>query len=355
MAQYIDGLAQALGTLSDLHLFVPSHYEGSPGPFVLHRFQTGASHRAALRWMLNPWAGWQVWQRLLGVQPDVIHLINGDGLPWSVLWAAWAHRQGVAYGVTLHDPEAHPGSAFDAVQGCLGRLILPHVRWAHIHSARFGETIARRGVAPERIFVIPHGSLAPRFVQHARPGVARDDLALFFGRLVGYKGLDVLVEAGHLLDGSPRVALAGPGRLPRHLRQAIAASPATFELHDRYLTDPEVARLFQRAAVCVMPYRHATQSSVPLIAAAFGVPVVASAVGGLIEDVRRVNGLLVRPNDAAALAFAIRSALGRTPHYPRELEFDTLARAFLSNWANWARWSATAPDAAVSQMPSNRR
>jgi len=79
----------------------------------------------------------------------------------------------------------------------------------------------------------------------------------------------------------------------------------------------------------VLPYRQVTQSSVPLIAAAFGVPVVASALGGFIDDVPRVNGLLVPPCDSRALAQGIAKAMGLVPSYPRELEFDELSHRFV--------------------------
>ena len=105
----------------------------------------------------------------------------------------------------------------------------------------------------------------------------------------------------------------GPGACPPKLESCFREHPDLFELHNRYLDDEEVAALFQRAAVCVLPYRQATQSSVPLISAAFGVPVVATAVGAFLDDVPRVNGILVRPDDAAALAQGIQDALGRYP------------------------------------------
>jgi glycosyltransferase involved in cell wall biosynthesis len=123
--------------------------------------------------------------------------------------------------------------------------------------------------------------------------------------------------------------IAGPGRLPPQLEASFREHPDFFELHNRYLDDDEVATLFQRAGVCVLPYKQATQSSVPLISAAFGVPVVATAVGAFLDDVPRVGGVLVRPNDPAALAQGIQEALGRVPRYPRELEFDMLVDDFI--------------------------
>jgi glycosyltransferase involved in cell wall biosynthesis len=55
------------------------------------------------------------------------------------------------------------------------------------------------------------------------------------------------------------------------------------QLIDRYLSNSDAAALFRSASVVVCPYRDATQSGVVLSAFAFGVPVIASAVGGLPE------------------------------------------------------------------------
>jgi glycosyltransferase involved in cell wall biosynthesis len=81
------------------------------------------------------------------------------------------------------------------------------------------------------------------------------------------------------------------------------------ELHNRYLSDAEVAALLQRASVVALPYRHATQSSIPAIAASFGCPVVASALGHFVEEVPQLGGILVPPMDPAALAAALRKVL----------------------------------------------
>ena len=131
--------------------------------------------------------------------------------------------------------------------------------------------------------MIPHGSFADRFLRHAKPGVQREeDLVLFFGRLEAYKGIDILVKAILALEGRRRALIAGPGQVPRILRRAMREHPSWFEVHNRYVPDEEAALFFQRASVLVLPYLQATQSSLPLIGAAFGLAVVASAVGAFV-------------------------------------------------------------------------
>lgn len=332
MGQYVEALSQSLSLQAEVHLYVPEHYDRSTQNVCLHRFRTGASRARAMLRMLDPVPAFSVWRDVCRVQPDVVHLLNGEGSPWSLVWAHQARRAGTQFGVTVHDPEPHPFDLLEAVHERLARLVWRRAHWVHIHSVRFIPIMQRRGVPRSRIVVIPHGSVASRFLRHRTEGVLREPLALFFGRLTAYKGLETLVDAGLLLEGRLRIAIAGPGRLPRSVRQRIAAHQDLFELHLRHLPEPEVARLFQRASVLVMPYKHATQSSLPLISAAFGVPVIATAVGGLVDDVRRVGGVLVPPDDSERLARGMLKAVGTVPHYPTDLEFDHIAMAFMAQY-----------------------
>ena len=94
--------------------------------------------------------------------------------------------------------------------------------------------------------------------------------------------------------------------------QTIARSPHAdlIERVDRYVTDAELAAYVERADAIVLPY-HRSSSSGPLhVAMAAGLPVVVTAVGGLVEAVQDYDGaLLVPPRDPAAL----RDALLRLP------------------------------------------
>jgi glycosyltransferase involved in cell wall biosynthesis len=317
---------------------------------AVHRFRTGATRAAAMRRMLNPAPALAVWREVRELRPDVVHLFNGEGSPWSLLWASLARRDGVPFVVTAHDPEPHPGEWMEALHAHLGRLVWRRAGRVHVHSGQFLPELRRRGVGAERVQVIPHGSFAARFLAHRRGGVQTEQLALLVGRMAPYKGLDLLVDAGLLLGEPWRVAVAGGGRIPRGLLDRIRARPDVFELHNRPLEDEEIAVLFQRARVCVLPYRHATQSSLPLVAAGFGVPVAATAVGAFVEDVPRVNGLLVPPGDPSALARGIRAAARLEPVHPHELEFPALAADFMSLYARCgaAPWRPTSVGLATS-------
>ena len=77
---------------------------------------------------------------------------------------------------------------------------------------------------------------------------------------------------------------------------------------------PRVSELLARADLFLLPSQTESFGLAALEALASGVPVVASAVGGLPEVVRDgVTGLLVPPAQPAELARAIASLLGDEP------------------------------------------
>jgi D-inositol-3-phosphate glycosyltransferase len=135
------------------------------------------------------------------------------------------------------------------------------------------------------------------------------DVAVFFGYVRRYKGLDVLLRAW------PRVRARRPATLvvggefyedAAPYRALAAAAGDSVRLLDRYLPDEEVEALLKAADVVVLPYRSATQSGVTHVAYALGVPVITTDVGGLSETVKPgVTGMVVPPEDEAALADAI--------------------------------------------------
>jgi glycosyltransferase involved in cell wall biosynthesis len=116
-------------------------------------------------------------------------------------------------------------------------------------------------------------------------------------------------------DPTVRLVVAGyPSQLidvaALHARAAALglAERVIFDL--RYVAPTEVAGLIELATILVLPYRSATQSGVVQLAYSFARPVVATAVGGLVEAVEDGDtGLLVPPQDPPALADALQRLL----------------------------------------------
>lgn len=137
---------------------------------------------------------------------------------------------------------------------------------------------------------------------------------LFFGLIKPYKGLDLLLRAmPMILKELPdaRLTIAGDvyGKADPYLQliRKLGIEHAVQKVF-RFVDDAEIAGFFQTATLCVLPYKSATQSGVIAVANAFGLPVLATDVGGLGEYIDPgSDGLLVPPDDPTALAEAVIS------------------------------------------------
>jgi D-inositol-3-phosphate glycosyltransferase len=135
------------------------------------------------------------------------------------------------------------------------------------------------------------------------------EVALFFGYIRHYKGLDTLLEAWPRVRSSRPATLIVAGECyedPAHYERLAAAAGEGVKLMQRYIPDDEVEALFKACDVVVLPYRSATQSGVTHVAYALGRPVITTDVGGLSETVvPGETGMVVPPENPGAIADAI--------------------------------------------------
>jgi glycosyltransferase involved in cell wall biosynthesis len=145
-------------------------------------------------------------------------------------------------------------------------------------------------------------------------------IVLFFGNVRPYKGL------ADLIDAFPQVARASNAILvvAGTFFESVDSYRARVEelgirdavrLFDEYIPNEDVASLFAMSDLVVLPYRSASQSGVIPLAAMFRKPVVTTNVGGLPEALAG-TGMVVLPNDPAALGVAVVEALRNPPAPP---------------------------------------
>jgi len=138
---------------------------------------------------------------------------------------------------------------------------------------------------------------------HPEPSDGRDDFFLLAGRLVPYKAPLVAVAAAR--RAGVRLVVAGGGRMRRAVDQASGPNIEVMGEVD----DATLRRCYQRCRALVFPGRE-DFGIVPVEAQACGAPVVAPAVGGVLDSViDGVTGILYPPGDdpVAALAEQLRT------------------------------------------------
>jgi glycosyltransferase involved in cell wall biosynthesis len=203
------------------------------------------------------------------------------------------------------------------------------------------------GVPPNLVHVIPNGVSVERFTARSFAGRPIRTI-LTVANLRKEKAHEVLLAAaGQLRTAYPHVHFLIVGGGPRAAELHSLASALGVQAQVTFLGHREdVPALLARADAFVLPSRSEAFPNGAIEAMASGLPVIASGVGGLldlIEDGR--TGLLVRPDDPAALAAAIESlivsparaeAIGAAAHeeVARRYSFDRMVRGFEDLYAS---------------------
>lgn len=202
----------------------------------------------------------------------------------------------------------------------LSRMVLSKGDAFIVHSKQDAEDLQRLVENPRFI----HGVL-PTFNQFRKRFITKEEarqflhiptgqeVLLFFGYIREYKGLRHLIRAlPEIRKARPEARLFVVGdfwennkeEYEQLIRETGSAEDVT--LVDGYIPDDEVEPYFAAADLCILPYESATQSGVIQIAYSFGLPVIATDVGGLPEVVLDgKTGFVVPPKDPEQLAKAV--------------------------------------------------
>lgn len=279
-------------------------------------------------------------------RPDVVHAHH-----WMSGVAALpvAQRWGVGLVTSFHSVAAPAGEGLDAgevaespqripgEQACVDRsdlLVAISAAEARTLQQRYAADLGRCVVVPPGV---DHDLFRPAAVS-AGP----DAPLLFAARLQPLKGLDLVVTALALMPPAARPRLVVAGEVSddfadyhAEIRAAVdAAGLADRVAYAGALPRQDFARLMQGARALVVPSRSETFGLVALEAAACGVPVLASDIGGLREAVADGRSGVLLPREPRAWADAI-ARLGDDAWHTR------LARGAQAYAAGFT-WSASA-------------
>jgi glycogen synthase len=239
------------------------------------------------------------------------------------LWIRTLHR--IPLCVTLHSME--PLRPWKADQLGSGYLLSSWIEKTAVEAADRVIAVSQRmrddilahfEVEPDRVVVIHNGIDPDQFRRTeardvlARRGV-REPYVLFVGRITDQKGIFHLLEAAPKLPAGVQVVLCASApdtpEIEARLRRAVPEHPNVVWIGEM-VPVPEVVQLYSHAAVFVCPSVYEPFGLINLEAMACETPVVASAVGGILEVVEDGHtGVLVQPGRPDDLAAAIRRLL----------------------------------------------
>jgi len=239
------------------------------------------------------------------------------------LWIRTVHR--IPLCVTLHSME--PLRPWKADQLGSGYLLSSWIEKTSVEAADRVIAVSRQmredilahfRVPPERVVVIHNGIDPNQFRRTeardvlARRGV-REPYVLFVGRITDQKGIFHLLEAAPKLPPGVQVVLCASApdtpEIEARLKRALPGHPNVVWIGEMVPVE-EVVQLYSHAAVFVCPSVYEPFGLINLEAMACETPVVASAVGGILEVVEDgKTGVLVEPGRSDALVAAIRALL----------------------------------------------
>ncbi len=265
-------------------------------------------------------------------RPDVVVLQwwTGAVLHSYLVLAAIARLGGSRLVVEFHEVQ-DTGERGLPLAGAYVKLMLPLLlRLAHgavVHSEfDLGEIRQRYGRLARHVAVIPHGPY-DGYADDGETSIAgngsraSDDPChlLYFGVIRPFKGLEDLLAAFEAIPedeiGGYRLTIVGETWEGWDLPATMVAASRhrdRITFVNRYVTDEEVSRVFRSADAVVLPYHRASSSGPLHLTMAHGLPVIVTAVGGLVEAAEGYGGThFVPPRDPAAIRAALPEVAAR--------------------------------------------
>lgn len=256
--------------------------------------------------------------RIRACRPTCVHA--GDPFPCGVAaWLAW-RLLGIPYVMYAHDEPLTPGLR---VRTALERMAFSAAAHVVVASSWAEKRIAEEGISDTRISRImpaiePH-IFHPIYTQ--RQERKPSGMILSIGRLVAHKGMDSLVRAmPGVLANVPhaKLVIIGDGPERAALEQVVTSLGLQACVSIRGgVSDAMRAELLTQADILALASRPRPDGVIRegvgivlLEAAACGVPVVASRLGGLGDSiVEEKTGILLPPEDEASWAKTLSEAL----------------------------------------------
>jgi glycosyltransferase involved in cell wall biosynthesis len=249
---------------------------------------------------------------LASLKPNVVIITMNAPFAWPFI--RLLQGRGIKVFYIAHDAEPHPGDYAVTWQRLSQDLLIKSADRVVALSNSVAKRIAERiPASSEKITIVPLETIYP--TEHT--GLCRRQSSdepvrlLFYGRLLPYKGLNLLAQALEPFKDSPnwRLTIAGSGPLEADVRKAFVDWPQV-DLRFGWISRDVTAELFSTHDLLLCPYVEASQSGVVAQAMSWAMPSLVMPRGALPEQIGfGVAGIVAERADADGFSQALRSVL----------------------------------------------
>lgn len=207
--------------------------------------------------------------------------------PMDLIMAITLKLLDIPYVVVVHDVHPHPGDGY-VFQHFLQKILIKKSRLTVTFSKYIYKQLLAVDFVPTSQIIEGWHPPFSYTTHNSKQSTSGTEIKLLnFGRLLLYKGLDLLEEALDQVSSSKAYNLRIVGHGPKNPLLDRLNKRNNVSVENRWVPEEEIAELMQWADVVILPYREASQSGIAATALAFGKPILITNVGGLAEQFKQ--------------------------------------------------------------------
>jgi len=268
--------------------------------------------------------------KIIKFKPDIVHFL--DNHPWYIFYSKLFKKLWYKIYITQHDPTLHSGENFtllwkiatkvnEVLRDISDKLF---VHWDKLTQ----EVIKKYRVDKNKVISIKHWAYT-FFNKWAKWLKVQENTFLFFGRIVDYKWLDILIESLDVVKKKYpdfKLIIAWSWDLEKY-RNLLEKYKKNIEIYNFNIEPEDAYKYFEVSEFVVLPYKDATWSWVIPVAYSFSKAVLITDVWELSSVVRNwETWYIIEPNNFKELGNKIVEMLDKK---------DTVSKM----WINWKKFS----------------
>jgi glycosyltransferase involved in cell wall biosynthesis len=219
------------------------------------------------------------------INPDIIYFTNFDQIYINLLLLTFPRDKVI---IGFHDVENHSKTRLHHLTNLGKTVLFRYFRYFLTYSQSQSEILQKK-YPRKKVFTIPLpliGFGETTGAEQTREAAGKITRFLFFGNILHYKGLDILLRSINRLSKKYtnfRLTIAGRTDEWQRDYENLLENKALLDKQIRFIRNDEIPGFFAAADYVVLPYRDTTQSGPLMISYHYNVPVIASNAIGFRE------------------------------------------------------------------------